>query len=37
MHSGITLSPLVGQVAAAEILDGAAVDLLNEYRPSRFA
>lgn len=37
MHSGITLSPLIGQVAAMEILDGAHVDLLAPYRPSRFA
>lgn len=37
MHSGITLSPLIGQVAATEILDGASVDLLRDYRPSRFA
>jgi glycine/D-amino acid oxidase-like deaminating enzyme len=37
MHSGITLSPLIGQVAAAEILDGISVDLLRDYRPSRFA
>jgi glycine/D-amino acid oxidase-like deaminating enzyme len=37
MHSGMTLSPLIGQVAAAEILDGASVDLLKDYRPSRFA
>jgi glycine/D-amino acid oxidase-like deaminating enzyme len=37
MHSGITLSPLIGQVAAAEILDGTSVDLLKDYRPSRFA
>lgn len=37
MHSGITLSPLIGQVAAAEILDGISVDLLKDYRPSRFA
>ena len=37
MHSGITLSPLVGQVAAAEILDGIVVDLLAPYRPARFA
>jgi glycine/D-amino acid oxidase-like deaminating enzyme len=36
MHSGITLSPLVGQIAAMEILDGANVDLLKPYRPSRF-
>jgi glycine/D-amino acid oxidase-like deaminating enzyme len=37
MHSGITLSPLVGQLAAAEILDGMTVDLLAPYRPARFA
>ena len=36
MHSGITLSPLIGQVAASEILDGVSVDLLKDYRPSRF-
>jgi hypothetical protein len=37
MHSGITLSPLIGHVAAAEILDGISVDLLRDYRPSHFA
>jgi glycine/D-amino acid oxidase-like deaminating enzyme len=37
MHSGMTLSPIVGQIAATEILDGARVDLLAPYRPSRFA
>ena len=37
MHSGITLAPLVGQLAALEILDGAQVDLLQPYRPERFA
>ena len=37
MHSGITLSPLIGQLAAAEILDGASVELLKDYRPARFA
>jgi glycine/D-amino acid oxidase-like deaminating enzyme len=36
MHSGITLSPLIGQVAAMEILDGADVDLLQPFRPARF-
>jgi glycine/D-amino acid oxidase-like deaminating enzyme len=36
MHSGMTLSPMIGQVAAMEILDGAEVDLLKPYRPSRF-
>jgi glycine/D-amino acid oxidase-like deaminating enzyme len=37
MHSGITLSPLIGQMAAMEILDGANVDLLTPFRPARFA
>jgi len=37
MHSAMTLSPMIGQVAAMEILDGADVDILQRYRPSRFA
>jgi glycine/D-amino acid oxidase-like deaminating enzyme len=37
MHSGVTLSPLIGELAASEILDGVKVDLLQPYRPSRFA
>ncbi len=37
MHSGVTLAPLVGQLAALEILDGARVSSLEAYRPSRFA
>jgi glycine/D-amino acid oxidase-like deaminating enzyme len=37
MHSGVTLAPLVGQLASVEILDGASVDLLAPYRLSRFA
>ena len=36
MHSGITLAPLVGELAAMEILDGARVDILEHYRPERF-
>jgi len=36
-HSGVTLAPVIGQFAAAEILDGARVDLLAPYRPARFA
>lgn len=35
-HSGITLAPLIGQLAALEIVDGACVSLLAPYRPSRF-
>jgi glycine/D-amino acid oxidase-like deaminating enzyme len=37
MHSGITLAPAVGRFATAEILDGARVELLEPYRPGRFA
>jgi len=36
MHSGMTLSPLIGQLAATEILDGTRVGLLQPYRLSRF-
>ena len=36
MHSGVTLAPLVGRLAASELLEGVAVDLLEPYRPSRF-
>jgi glycine/D-amino acid oxidase-like deaminating enzyme len=36
MHSGVTLAPLIGQLAALEILDGAQVSLLEPYRPARF-
>ncbi len=37
MHSGMTLGPLVGRLAATEILDRVDVDLLAPYRLSRFA
>ena len=37
MHSGITLAPAVGQLAAIELLDGVEVDLLQPYRLERFA
>jgi len=36
MHSGITLSPAVGQLAAIELLDEVQVDLLEPYRLARF-
>jgi glycine/D-amino acid oxidase-like deaminating enzyme len=36
MHSGVTLAPLIGQLAALEILDNARVSSLEPYRPSRF-
>jgi glycine/D-amino acid oxidase-like deaminating enzyme len=35
-HSGVTLGPLWGRVAAAEILDGALDPRLAPYRPARF-
>jgi glycine/D-amino acid oxidase-like deaminating enzyme len=36
MHSGVTLAPLVGELAAMEIVDGARVHILDAYRPERF-
>jgi glycine/D-amino acid oxidase-like deaminating enzyme len=36
MHSGVTLSPLVAQLAAVEILDGVEAEPLAPYRPARF-
>jgi glycine/D-amino acid oxidase-like deaminating enzyme len=35
-HSGVTLAPLIGELAAIEILDGVPVKMLDPYRPSRF-
>jgi hypothetical protein len=32
----VTLAPLIGQLAALEILDQAQVSLLEHYRPDRF-
>lgn len=36
MHSGVTLAPIVGHLAAMEILDGVTVDLLSDFRVERF-
>jgi glycine/D-amino acid oxidase-like deaminating enzyme len=36
MHSGVTLAPLVGRLAAMEILDGVRVQLLEPFRLERF-
>ncbi len=36
MHSGVTLSPIVGRLSAIEILDGVEVELLSSYRHARF-
>jgi glycine/D-amino acid oxidase-like deaminating enzyme len=35
-HSGVTLAPVIGELAAREILDHCPVTLLDNYRPSRF-
>src|SRR2546422_11662243 len=35
-HSGVTLGPLWGLIAAAEILDGVPDPRLAPYRPARF-
>ena len=35
-HSGVTLAPIVAQVAAMEIVDGAQVEFLSTFRPNRF-
>jgi glycine/D-amino acid oxidase-like deaminating enzyme len=37
MHSGITLFPLIGRLAAVEILDRVQVELLRPFRLARFA
>ena len=34
-HSGVTMGPLLGRLAAAEILDGQQHDLLTDFRPTR--
>ena len=36
-HSGVTLAPLVGELAALEIVEGARVKMLRRYRPDRFS
>ena len=35
MHSGVSLAPIVGQLAAREIVDSVDVARLDEYRPDR--
>jgi glycine/D-amino acid oxidase-like deaminating enzyme len=37
MHSGVTLAPIIGRMAAEEILDGVTFEALAPYRPSRFS
>jgi glycine/D-amino acid oxidase-like deaminating enzyme len=36
MHSGVSLAPIVGHLAAMEVLDRVRVDLLRDFRPERF-
>jgi glycine/D-amino acid oxidase-like deaminating enzyme len=36
-HSGVTLAPILGALAAAEIVDGTDLDILRPYRRTRFA
>jgi glycine/D-amino acid oxidase-like deaminating enzyme len=36
MHSGVTLGPLVGRLAATEMLDGVRAEPLAPYRLDRF-
>ncbi|MCZ6539919.1 MAG: FAD-binding oxidoreductase, partial [Chloroflexi bacterium] len=35
-HSGVTLAPMIGEMAALEITTGSRVELLAPYRPERF-
>ena len=36
MHSGVTLAPLVGEMATLEIADDVQIDWFSPYRPERF-
>lgn len=36
MHSGVSLAPIVGRLAAEEILDGTPLPELKDFRPQRF-
>jgi glycine/D-amino acid oxidase-like deaminating enzyme len=36
-HSGVTLAPLVGELASLEIVEGTKVEMLSVYRPERFS
>ena len=35
-HSAITLAPVLGALAAAELVDGLSVEVLDPWRPGRF-
>lgn len=34
-HSGVTLAPVVGQLAALEVIEGVPIERLKEFRPAR--
>jgi glycine/D-amino acid oxidase-like deaminating enzyme len=36
-HSGVTLAPLLGRLAADEVVQDGEADLLAPFRPQRFA
>jgi glycine/D-amino acid oxidase-like deaminating enzyme len=35
MHSGVSLAPIVGQLAARELINGVSSGRLDNYRPDR--
>ena len=35
-HSGVTLGPLIGELATIEILDDVQIESVAPYRPERF-
>ncbi|MEP1472707.1 MAG: FAD-dependent oxidoreductase [Halieaceae bacterium] len=37
MHSGVTLAPIVGRLAATELLDDVSISLLTDFRPDRLS
>ena len=36
MHSGVTLAPIIGRYMTQEVLSGARIDALAQFRPERF-
>ena len=37
MHSGVTLAPIIGRYMTQEVLSGARIDALAQFRPERFS
>ena len=35
-NSGVTLAPIIGELAAMELLEGTETNLLADFRPDRF-